>query len=235
MNSQTGHFSFRDPVAVHPCGQHGNIRLLVEIALALWFALVLFLGAVGAFVQPPNLPPLPIFVGVFAPLAVFLAAYRLSDSFRAFVLASDLRLAAAIQGWRVAGLGFLALYTYGILPGQFAIPAGVGDIAIGVTAPWIASALIRRPAFLTTRIFTVWNLLGILDLVVAVATGTLSSGFFGKFTPEITSAPMARLPLILIPAYLVPLFVMLHLAALFQARAATRSNHANAFLYKQEE
>jgi hypothetical protein len=29
---------------------------------------------------------------------------------------------------------------------------------------------------------------------------------------------MARLPLVLIPAYFVPLFVMLHLTALFQAR-----------------
>jgi len=29
---------------------------------------------------------------------------------------------------------------------------------------------------------------------------------------------MAQLPLVLIPAYFVPLFVMLHLAALFQAR-----------------
>jgi hypothetical protein len=28
---------------------------------------------------------------------------------------------------------------------------------------------------------------------------------------------MARLPLVLIPAYFVPLFIMLHLAALFQA------------------
>jgi hypothetical protein len=29
---------------------------------------------------------------------------------------------------------------------------------------------------------------------------------------------MAQMPLVLIPAYLVPLFIMLHLAALFQAR-----------------
>jgi hypothetical protein len=29
---------------------------------------------------------------------------------------------------------------------------------------------------------------------------------------------MAQLPLVLIPAYFVPLFIMLHLAALFQAR-----------------
>jgi len=34
---------------------------------------------------------------------------------------------------------------------------------------------------------------------------------------------MARLPLVLIPAYLVPLFLILHLAALFHARQLARS------------
>ncbi len=46
-----------------------------------------------------------------------------------------------------------------------------------------------------------WNVLGILDLVVAVSMGALN-----------------RLPLVLVPAYFVPLFVMLHVAALPQAR-----------------
>jgi hypothetical protein len=39
----------------------------------------------------------------------------------------------------------------------------------------------------------------------------------------VTTGPMAQLPLVLIPAYLVPLFVMLHLAALFQARRQASS------------
>jgi len=94
----------------------------------------------------------------------------------------------------------------------------LGDIAIGVTAPWVALALIRQPAFAASRQFVVWNLLGILDLVVALSTGALSSGFVAGLVGEVTTAPMAQLPLVLIPAYLVPLFVMLHLAALFQAQ-----------------
>jgi hypothetical protein len=100
---------------------------------------------------------------------------------------------------------------------------GLGDIAIGVTAPWVALALIRRPTFVASHLFVVWNLLGILDLILAVGTGTLSSGFVAGLVGKVTTAPMAQLPLVLIPAYLVPLFIMLHLAALFQARRPASS------------
>jgi hypothetical protein len=110
-----------------------------------------------------------------------------------------------------------------VLPGAFAWPAGLGDIAIGVTAPWVARALVRWPDFATSRVFVIWNLLGILDLVVAVSVGGLSSALASGGAGEVTTGPMARLPLVLIPAYLVPLFVMLHLAALFQARGQASS------------
>lgn len=124
----------------------------------------------------------------------------------------------AIQAWRAGGLVFLAFYAHGLLPGRFAWPAGLGDILIGVTAPWILLALIRRPGFTASRLFVVWNLLGILDLVVAISTGALSSGFLAGAVGQVTTAPMTQLPLVLIPAYLVPLFAILHLASLFQAR-----------------
>jgi hypothetical protein len=191
--------------------------------LAFWLVVVLLLGAAGAFVRPPGTPPLPILIGVTAPLAVFLAAYWGWAAFREYLLAADLPLATVIQAWRAGGLGFLALYTHGVLPGVFAWPAGLGDIAIGATAPWITLALIRQCGFRTSRVFMAWNLLGILDLVVAVSLGALSSVLASGATGEVTTGPMAQLPLVLIPGYLVPLFLMLHLAALFQAR-----RHASA-------
>lgn len=123
-----------------------------------------------------------------------------------------------IQAWRFAGLGFLALYAHGVLPGVFAWPAGVGDIAIGLTAPWMALRLTRKPASVSSGLFVVWNLLGILDLIIAVGMGAVGAAFAAGISGEITTSPMARLPLVLIPAYFVPLFVMLHFAALFQAR-----------------
>ena len=146
-----------------------NITTIVAVLLALWFALVSFLGICRAFTRPPGTPPLPILAGAVLPIIVFLIAFRASDSFRDFVLTFDLRLAAGIQAWRFAGLGFLALAAHGVLPGAFAWPAGVGDMAIGLTAPWIILALISRSAFAASGLFIIWNWLGILDLVVASA------------------------------------------------------------------
>ena len=196
---------------------HG-IGLTVAVVLAAWLVLVSALGAVGAFAAPPGTPPLPIFVGVVAPIVAFFLFFWFSSAFRDFVLNIDLRLATAIQAWRTAGLGFIALYVYHVLPGSFAWPAGLGDMAIGLTAPWVILALIRRPSFAASSTFVAWNVLGLLDLVNAVSVGALSSALATGTPGEITTGPMAQLPLLLVPAYLVPIFVMLHAAALFQSR-----------------
>lgn len=198
---------------------HGScVRAIVPVALALWLGLVFTLGALGKFVASPGSPPLPIFLGLAIPLAVFFTAYFTWAEFRAFVLNADLRFVTAVQAWRWAGLEFLSLYAYGILPGIFALPAGLGDMAIGVTAPWMVLGLIQKPSFVTSRRYRIWNIMGIVDLSVAVLLGTLSSGFLPALTGNVTTGAMAKLPLLLIPAYLVPIFIMLHFTALAQAR-----------------
>src|SRR5277367_4799045 len=191
------------PAQSQPSGQ-GGIRLAVAITLTVWLLLVVSLGVAGAFVGPPGTPPLPIAIGVAAPLVLFFLSLRLSQSFREFLLSLDLRLIAGMQAWRWAGLGFLSLYAHNVLPAVFALPAGLGDMAIGFAAPWIILALVRQPGFAASGTFIRWNILGILDLVIAVSIGTLNS-FLATGSPgEISTAPMASLPLLLIPAFLVP-------------------------------
>ena len=200
--------------------------LLVSVVLAVWFALVGLLGARGAFVTAPGAPPVPLAIGVMAPIILFLAALWISQGFRAFVLSLDPHLMMGIQAWRFAGFGFLALYANGVLPGLFAWPAGLGDIAIGVTAPWLLVALVSQPNFASSKTFVLWNVLGMLDLVVAVGTGALGSALAAGVASEVTTRPMAELPLILIPAFLVPIFAMLHVAAVFQALRLARNSAA---------
>src|SRR5262245_13686444 len=143
------------------------VKFTVGVVLAAWFALIFALGAAQVFVGPPGKPPIPIALGFVVPLLVFFGALRLSPSFRQFVLNIDARVILAMQAWRFAGLGFLALQVHGLLPAHFALPAGLGDIAIGMTAPFIANAIIKRPAFVASKWFVAWNVLGILDLVDA--------------------------------------------------------------------
>jgi hypothetical protein len=210
------------PAESQPSGLSGT-RLSVTLVLTVWFLLVLSLGAGGAFIARPGTPPFAIAVGVGAPLLFFFVWLRLSQSFRDFVLALDLRFIAGMQAWRWAGLGFLSLYAHNVLPAIFALPAGLGDMAIGFAAPWIILALVRQPDFAASATFIRWNVLGILDLVVAVSIGALSALLTSGAPGEISTAPMATLPLLLIPAFLVPLFLMLHAAALMQSRQLIRS------------
>ena len=169
--------------------------------LALWFVVVFLLGAAGAIARPPGTPPFPILISATAPVIVFLGAYCGWPAFRAYVLSLDLPLATAMQAWRGRARGHRHR----------------GDRPVG------RPPLVRRPGFAISRVFVVWNLLGILDLVVAVSVGGLSSALASGAPGEVTTGPMAQLPLVLIPAYLVPLFVILHLAALFQARRQASS------------
>jgi hypothetical protein len=187
-----------------------------------WLGLVFVLGAGGAFVAAPGAPPLALLTGLVVPLSLFLLGYWSIPPVREFILTADLRLIAGIQAWRWAGFGFLTLYSYRILPGIFAWPAGLGDMAVGLTAPLMLASLLRRPNFAASKSFVAWNLSGILDLVVAVSIGAVVPLLVPNFYGARTAAPMTQMPLVLIPTFLVPMFLMLHLTALFQVRRLGR-------------
>jgi len=208
----------------------GKAKFAVGVVIAVWAAVIFIMGAAGTFDTPDLALPIPLMIGVAAPIVTFLVLYRSIVGFRNWVLAADLRLATGVQAWRFGGLGFFALYAHDVLPGLFVWPAALGDMAIGATAPWLVLALVRRPEFAATRGFVAWNLLGLLDFVVALTTGILASGTSIGIGGEITTDPMGRLPLVLIPCYLVPLFTMLHLTAIFQARQLARGRSSALLL-----
>lgn len=191
----------------------------VKAALAVWLGAALVLGTTGAFVAAPGNPPLPVFAGAVVPVTVFALAFRLSQAFREFVLALDVRLITAIQAWRFAGFGFIALYANHVLPGLFAWPAGLGDMAIGIAAPLWVLTLIKNPDAATSSGFRLWNTLGIIDFVIAFTTATVSS--MTLVTDTLPSmAPITQLPLVLIPTFMVPFFFILHVVALLQSKQA---------------
>jgi len=195
---------------------------LAAAVLLLWLGTAAGFAARGTFVAPPGEVPLALMAAIGLPLALFLLAYRGSRAFRAFVLTVDLPLLVAAQGWRFLGLGFVALHVHGVLPGLFAWPAGLGDVTVALAAPWILLGLLRRPGYLTSRAFAAWNWLGIADLALAITLGALASGLVPSLAAgAVTTTPMAQLPLSLVPTFLVPLMVLLHVTGLLQARAAT--------------
>src|SRR3989442_11898895 len=135
-----------------------GIGTFVAVFFLAWLALIFVLGSRGVFVAPRGAPPLALLIGLLTPLSLFLLGYRTIRPVRKFVLSADLRLIVGMQAWRWAGFGFLTLYTYGVLPGIFAWPAGLGDMAIGVTSPLVLAALLRRPGFAAGQRVFAWEL-----------------------------------------------------------------------------
>lgn len=122
---------------------HG-VRNLTVVVLAVWFLLALGGSLRGVFDSEPR-PPLPLGLAAVVPVAVFVACDLTSARFRQFVASTDVRLLTLAQLWRVGGVVFLIRHSQGALPGVFALPAGWGDIAIGVTAPlaaWLWNPLV---------------------------------------------------------------------------------------------
>ena len=199
------------------------VWVAIAAGLSLWFVAIFTLASRGAFQMPPGTPPLPTMLAVVLPVAGFLGLYATSAGVRDFVAGIDLRLLTVIHAWRTVGFVFIVLHLRGALPGLFAWPAGLGDIAIAVTAPYIAWRLGAKPDFAASGRFVTWHALGVLDFVVAVGTGVLSSGAFSTiYQPAVTTEPMSAMPLILIPGFFVPLFTITHLAAILKSRRLAR-------------
>jgi hypothetical protein len=132
---------------------------------------------------------------------------------------------------RVVGAVFLIAMAMGKLPAVFALPAGLGDVAVGISAPFIARRLARGD-----RTGAVWfNVLGLLDLVVAVSLGFLAGlGPVRVIDVSPSTADVAVLPLVLVPVVAVPLAMALHIRTLVRLRRAPATGLAHGLTGRRE-
>jgi hypothetical protein len=180
--------------------------------LTAWFVFSLISSALHLYRNAPDTPPIALGLAVVTPVLLFLVWFASSAAFRQFILSLSPLTLTLVHTVRIAGLVFLALATYKILPAFFAWSAGWGDIAIGVTAPFAALRL-ANPAHRKGFIF--WQILGIYDLIQALALGTLA----GIIDPHgIPTTPMTVLPMSYISTFAVPLFLILHIICIAQVR-----------------
>jgi hypothetical protein len=198
-------------------------KTALAVILTVWFAAAAFIGIEHLLLNTRGSPFAPIALSAVVPVMAFLTVYLISAPFRRFVLAQDIETLTMLQHWRVLGFAFLPLYFYGALPGLFAFPAGLGDVAIGLTAPLVILRLRRDPDYATSAGLVRFQYLGLLDFAVAVATAGLTAGAFPALLSDgVTSTAMDVWPLNLFPSFGVPIFIILHLTVLLKVRELRR-------------
>lgn len=183
--------------------------------LAVWLSVILVLGTQGLFHANPGDPPLATLLAFLGPPTAFLFALR-NRTLLDQILRIDPVWLVAMQGLRILGAGFLFVHAFGHLPGIFAHTAGWGDVLVALLAPIVTARLAGDPAFLKSRWFLGFQLLGLLDFVGALGSGLIARGTIPlRETVESTTA-LGQLPLLLIPCFAVPLWIILHIIGIHQ-------------------
>ena len=176
-------------------------RPLYGILLA-WGALALLAGATGAAARSPV--PLPIVL--LGLTAAGLIAWSGSATVRSWVRAVPPRALVALHLVRFVGAWFIVLYRRGELPFAFAVPGGWGDVVAAAAAAGLLLGAFPARTVAGRRALFAWNAFGLLDILFVVAS---AARLF--FTEAGQLAPLTRLPLSLLPTFLVPLIVLSHL------------------------
>jgi len=185
------------------------------VVLGGWFAATGVIAGHGWYHKPLSHGPwLPI--AVAGSLVALLALSRIPVVARALKapgMASRLLLPHAL---RVEGVIFLLYMALGHLPALFALPAGLGDITTGLTAPFVSRRVAQGNGRRAGLRFTAF---GLTDMTLALVLGALTA-FVLTITPS--GAPITELPLALIPTAVVPLLIALHIAFLQALARAPR-------------
>lgn len=197
----------------------GLLAAGAAVPLAAWFTISAVIAGRGGYhtklgQQPPWLP-----IATVAVLLALLAATRIPAVARALATPDTVRALGLPHIPRVAGVTFLITMALGHLPALFALPAGLGDIAVGLSAPMITRGAGHRRA--------VWfNVLGTVDLVVALGLGAVTAF---QFIPGVApNDAIAEFPLALIPTVAVPVLLAAHVVSLIKLAAGTDSSDVSA-------
>src|SRR2546422_7386909 len=135
-------------------------RFAVASAASLlgWLVLAFVLGSAGVFQATPSrvFPALGLGIALLILASAWLL-YR-SSALNAVIAAIPLPWLVGVQLYRVVGFSFLVLYALGRLPGEFAIPAGAGDVGVGLAGPVVGYLFYKGPR---------WPCLGVLGVCMS--------------------------------------------------------------------
>ena len=139
--------------------------LAIRIVFWTWLIAAVAAGRQGWLQAMPASAVPALVLGLTALLAL---AYRRLGAFSAWVDALDVRGLVLLHVTRFVGFYFLVLYDRGVLPYAFAVPGGIGDIAVAALA--LAVCLLPWSEASRRRAISIWNIVGLIELLLTILT-----------------------------------------------------------------
>jgi hypothetical protein len=199
-------------IVVALISRYRNTRAAVGVlaGLLLWFAYACLMAYFGG---PPGIAFIILPVTAFLLFFIWRACSRAS-----IALPFPLWIILSTQSFRIGVELFLhQLWIDGLVPKMLTFKGANVDIFIGASAPVIAWLSTRGR--LGLKLALIWNVLGLLALANVVTRSVLTApGPLHRIHAEVPNLMMSTFPFLLIPAFFVPLAVVLHVLAIQNIR-----------------
>jgi len=181
--------------------------------LGTWFVAVTAAAASGAWLDPE----FPRAVGYIVPALVLSLVLWRAGWLQAAVQSLSPAAIPWLQTLRIGGgLSLFAAWASGLAPWSWVVTAGTGDILVGLGAAGVALLLGTRTSWSRTTA-QVWNVFGLVDIAHTLVRGLLGApGPQQRFFDTPPNLVPAVFPFIYLPAFIVPLTILLHILSLQQ-------------------
>ena len=199
--------------------------LLVRIGalLATWFIAVTAAAVAGAWLDPAVPRPL----GYLIPALLLALVLWRAGWLQAAVQALSPSAIPWLQTLRIGGgLTLFAAWASGFAPWGWVAAAGTGDILVGLGAAAVAALLGTGLAWSRSAAIA-WNVFGLVDIAHTMVRGLLAAPGPQQqiFETPANLVPVV-FPFIYLPAFIVPLTILLHILSLQQLARIGRASPA---------
>lgn len=189
--------------------------LIARIFVLLWFAAAFTLALIGWFERFSSAALFGI--GAIVSATAFAFLHWRSENFRGFTQTRNVRRMTQLQLLRLFGVLALILAKEHVLAAVFAIPTALQDVFFALTAFHVAAHWVADDGT-PKRGFMAWHVAGVAGLVLSVLLALLTaSDRFGLAWGGVTSQPMNQFPQSLVPVFIGPFVLILHLLTLSAA------------------
>ncbi|MGX1928017.1 hypothetical protein [Flagellimonas sp. 2504JD4-2] len=187
--------------------------VLTSIGIFSWIITQFFIWSTGFYYNLSLPPRIPLFM-VF-PVLLFIVLFMYKNRNHRVLMAIPIALPIAIQSFRaVIEILFYFTFINGILPVQVTFEGANYDVLIGLSA--IAMAVYATRSGASKQVLLAWNILGILVVLFAAFT-FISSFYFPSIWGDV-GIPLEfnQFPYLLLPTFLMPFAVFLHVLSIAQ-------------------
>ena len=201
-----------------------------EKAQALWVGIIVFytlyLTVVGVlssqevFLQN-EIPP-RIILWTALPLFLFYLLVSRTKWFQYVYEHIKLEQLIGIHVFRFIGVFFFFAYGYDIIPKEFAIIGGGGDILTAILVFPVVYALQKKKAY-ATKWVVAWNIIGLLDIISVLTSATLITRTAIE-NGEQGVLQFGLFPFSWIPAFAPATIIFLHILIFRKLRAAKQAS-----------